>query len=63
MTNAIKDFKLNDIKFDFLRYANTWAARTQQRKELAEIPQHLMSDIGLTEAGRQAELQKSFWQA
>ena len=59
MTNLIETLTRGDIKFDFLRYANTWAARTEQRKELAGIPNHLLTDMGITQADRTAELQKS----
>ena len=63
MTNLIDSLTRSDMTSDFLRYANTWAARTEQRKELAGIPQHLLADMGITQADRTAELKKSFWQA
>ena len=33
----------------------------RSRKQLAQLSDHLLADIGLTEAQRQAELLKPFW--
>ena len=33
----------------------------RSRQQLAELNEHLLADIGLSEAQRQAELRKPFW--
>jgi uncharacterized protein YjiS (DUF1127 family) len=33
----------------------------RSRQQLAELSEHLLADIGLSEAQRQAELRKPFW--
>lgn len=39
-----------------------WFERRRTRQQLAEMPHYLLRDIGLTEADRQRELNKHFWQ-
>ncbi len=39
----------------------TWFERVRTRRELAELPPHLLKDIGLTEADRFVESNKPFW--
>ena len=39
----------------------TWLERARSRRELAELPPHLLKDIGLTEADRVVESNKPFW--
>ena len=39
----------------------TWLQRARTRRELAELPPHLLKDIGLTEADRFVESNKPFW--
>ncbi len=39
----------------------TWFERVRSRRELAELPPHLLKDIGLTEADRFNESTKPFW--
>ena len=39
----------------------TWFERARTRRELAELPPHLLKDIGLTEADRFVESNKPFW--
>ncbi|MEM7241749.1 MAG: DUF1127 domain-containing protein [Pseudomonadota bacterium] len=63
MTKLTTQQTQSDLKFDFLRFANSWASRSEQRKELSGIPAHLLADIGITEADRKTELNKFFWQA
>jgi uncharacterized protein YjiS (DUF1127 family) len=40
-----------------------WYERSRQRRQLAELPDHRLRDIGVTYAGAQAEAVKPFWQA
>ena len=61
MTAIGKNIAKANLKFDFLVHAHVWAARAQQRKELANIPTHLLADLGINEADRQAETLKAFW--
>lgn len=35
----------------------------RSRRQLAQLSDHLLADIGLTEAQRQAELRKPFWKS
>lgn len=37
--------------------------RHTQRRELAQLPDHLLDDLGLTHEQRQAEVAKPFWRA
>ena len=63
MTALTKKLNQSELNFDFLRHAHVWASRAQQRKELADIPNHLLADMGVTEAECQAEANKPFWKA
>ncbi len=38
-----------------------WGHRTKTRKQLAEMPAHLLHDIGLSESDRYQEVCKPFW--
>lgn len=40
----------------------TWIERTQQRRALARMDDHLLSDIGLSRADIARECDKAFWQ-
>lgn len=46
--------KLNSIM-------NVWIKRQQQRKQLAQLEQHLLKDVGLTDEQVQREVSKPFW--
>ena len=39
-----------------------WAERARQRRQLAELNEYMLRDIGLTRAEVAAEIRKSFWQ-
>jgi uncharacterized protein YjiS (DUF1127 family) len=39
-----------------------WAERSRQRRQLAELDDYMLCDIGLTRADVSHELRKSFWQ-
>ncbi|WP_107852412.1 DUF1127 domain-containing protein [Oceanimonas marisflavi] len=39
-----------------------WLRRSRTRRELAELPPHLLKDIGLNESDRYQEISKPFWQ-
>ncbi|MGE5511565.1 MAG: DUF1127 domain-containing protein [Bacteroidota bacterium] len=44
-----------------LAIAALWLRRWRTRKELAEIDDHLLKDVGLSERERAAECRKPFW--
>ncbi|MGL4715059.1 MAG: DUF1127 domain-containing protein [Aeromonas sp.] len=39
----------------------TWLARSRSRRQLSELPEYLLKDIGLNEADRYQETTKPFW--
>jgi uncharacterized protein YjiS (DUF1127 family) len=39
-----------------------WAERARQRRQLAELDDYMLRDIGLSRADVASELRKSFWQ-
>ncbi len=39
----------------------TWATRARSRRELAELSEHVLRDIGLTRADVLREISKPFW--
>jgi len=39
----------------------TWAERTRQRRQLAELDDYMLRDIGLTRADVAGETRKPFW--
>lgn len=41
----------------------TWAERARQRRHLRTLNDHLLADIGLTDADVARETSKRFWQA
>ena len=41
--------------------ANTWIARSRQRKQLAKLDDHLLKDIGYSRSQVQKEISKPFW--
>ena len=47
---------------DFYRKQKCWQERRRTRRYLAEMPAHLLKDIGLGENQRQEEVNKNFWQ-
>ncbi len=40
----------------------TWRQRAIQRRQLAELPDHLLKDIGLDRHDVKKECRKAFWQ-
>lgn len=40
-----------------------WLDRARQRRELAQLGDHMLKDIGLTRADVDAETSKPFWRA
>ena len=40
-----------------------WSERRRQRRQLANLDNHLLDDIGVDGAHRDAEIGKLFWQA
>ncbi len=41
----------------------SWGERAKQRRELAKLDNHMLADIGITPAARDAEIKKAFWEA
>jgi uncharacterized protein YjiS (DUF1127 family) len=39
----------------------SWLERVHQRRQLAQLSDHMLKDIGLTRADVEAELSKPFW--
>ena len=39
----------------------TWLERSRSRRQLSELPEYLLKDIGLNEADRYQETTKPFW--
>jgi uncharacterized protein YjiS (DUF1127 family) len=39
----------------------TWLERSRQRRQLGELNDHMLRDIGLTRADAWAEVDKPFW--
>ena len=39
-----------------------WANRARQRRQLREIPAHLLEDMGISQEALQTEMNKPFWQ-
>ena len=49
--------------FDQVReILRTWRQRYQSRARLARLASHQLDDIGITEAEREAEVAKYFWE-
>jgi uncharacterized protein YjiS (DUF1127 family) len=40
----------------------SWLERVHQRRQLAQLSDHMLKDIGLTRVDVEAELSKPFWQ-
>ena len=39
----------------------TWLERSRSRRQLSELPEYLLKDIGLNESDRYQETTKPFW--
>lgn len=46
----------------FVALLLTWNARYRMRRNLAEMPDHILADIGLSRKEALAEANKPFWQ-
>lgn len=44
-----------------LAVIGAWAERRRQRRALAELPRHLLRDVGLSPGDAWAEARKPFW--
>ncbi|MGC9402819.1 DUF1127 domain-containing protein [Vibrio genomosp. F10] len=49
------------VKFIFIK-VTVWNELSCSRKRLAELPKHLLEDVGLTKEQAQIESRKPFWQ-
>ncbi len=65
--NTTKHLVLNNKTADLSSKRNlfdkvdSWVQRARQRKQLAQLSQHLLDDIGLTEEMVAKEIAKPFW--
>ncbi len=65
--NATKRLVLNkkttdpSSKGSLFDRVDIWVQRSRQRKQLAQLSQHLLDDIGLTEEMVAKEVAKPFW--
>lgn len=46
-----------------LALLETWHERSQHRRQLREMPEHLLRDIGISAADVYRETRKPFWRA
>ena len=44
-----------------LKTLDTWAQRSRQRKQLAQLDKYLLEDVGLTDEMVRKEIAKPFW--
>lgn len=51
------------LSFRLLPRLALWNARFRARHRLADLPQHLVADIGLTATQVHTECEKPFWKA
>ena len=51
----------NFSKKTIFSVVNMWFARSRQRKQLANLDQNLLNDIGVTKAQAREEYSKPFW--
>lgn len=54
--------KLQTGIINSLRLLKTWYMRAQQRRQLAQLSDYALKDIGLTRSEAYAEANKSFWE-
>ena len=47
--------------FQWFNTLNIWMQRSRQRKDLAQLDQHLLDDLGLTREMVAKEMAKPFW--
>ena len=43
------------------RFAALWVSTARERRTLAELPDYLLADIGITRAEAEAEARRPFW--
>lgn len=43
------------------RFAALWTAAARERRTLAELPDHLLADIGISRAEAEREARRPFW--
>jgi len=53
--------RLGQIGRSALELALVWHARARQRRQLVELSDYMLRDIGLTRADAEAEADKPFW--
>ncbi len=45
----------------FLAQLRVWLDRFEQRRQLSQLPEHLLRDIGVNQADADQEAEKPFW--
>lgn len=60
LPSFIVNFKIG--KLSITKTIATWLQRNRTRKQLAQLPDHILKDIGLTRIDVLQESQKAFWQ-
>lgn len=63
LTTAAVRLQRMVMSASFLQWLMRLHRTYRSRQQLAELSQHLLADIGLSEAQRQAELRKPFWKS
>jgi uncharacterized protein YjiS (DUF1127 family) len=64
LSAALASFALRRLHHGIGRAAERgliWLERARQRRQLAELSDHMLRDIGLTRADAWAESEKPFW--
>ncbi|WP_024872553.1 DUF1127 domain-containing protein [Tolumonas lignilytica] len=61
-THRIIGHYILDKLTKFRERLSRWQHNRRTRYYLAEMPDHLLKDIGMTESERQEEITKKFWQ-
>jgi uncharacterized protein YjiS (DUF1127 family) len=55
------DTSLRKLCTDLFRLVRHWRERARQRAQLADLDDHMLSDIGITRVDQRRECEKPFW--
>lgn len=61
INNSEDNLENRHIARRIIKKINTWRVRSQQRKQLASLSEHMLKDMGLTRYEVNKELDKPFW--
>jgi len=56
-----KQTRIENSRPSILKMISTWMERRSQRQALSDLDQHLLNDIGLSDAAKSGEIGKPFW--